>query len=176
MPQIVILYSRHYTISELIYDLLRMNNQASNKNMIPIVPFEESLLRLRAFLWKQQEFIRNRYNLKPDEFNIILHLLDHKKQRMRDLGDKFQIKLSTLTSMVDKIERLKYVKRENSKKDRRVIYLLLTEKGKRLCETYFSYLREISSLMKEKLNEEQINIFIEGTKKLEESVFSTKSV
>lgn len=89
---------------------------------------------------------------------------------MRDLGDKFQIKLSTLTSIVDKIEKLKYVKRENSKKDRRVIYLLLTDKGKRLCEAYYAYLREISTFMREKLNEEQINIFIEGTKKLEESV------
>lgn len=152
-----------------------MNSQASNSNMIPIVPFEESLLRLRTFLWKQQEFIRSRYNLKPDEFNIILHLLDHKKQRMRDLGDKFQIKLSTLTSIVDKIERLKYVKRENSKKDRRVIYLLLTDKGKRLCDAYYGYLREISSFMKEKLDDEQIKIFVEGTKKLEESVYSTES-
>lgn len=153
-----------------------MNSQASNSNIFSTLPFEESLLRLRSFLWKQQEFIRNRYNLKPDEFNIILHLLDNKNQRMRDLGDKFQIKLSTLTSIVDKIENSKYVKRENSTKDRRVIYLQLTEKGKRLCGAYYVYLREISALMKEKLDDEQLRIFIEGTKKLEESVQLTEGM
>jgi len=153
-----------------------MNSQARNTNIFTTLPFEESLLRLRSFLWKQQEFIRNRYNLKPDEFNIILHLLDNKNQRMRDLGDKFQIKLSTLTSIVDKIENSKYVKRENSTKDRRVIYLQLTEKGKRLCAAYYVYLREIAALMKEKLDDEQLRIFIEGTKKLEESVQLTEGV
>ena len=132
--------------------------------------FEESLLRLRTVHWHQQDFVRKRYKLKPDEFNIILHLLKNKDQRMRDLGDRFQIKLSTLTSMVDKIEQARYVKRQNSTQDRRVVYLQLTEKGKRLCDNYFTYLKEISSQMRKVLNEDQLSVFIEGTKRLEESI------
>jgi MarR family 2-MHQ and catechol resistance regulon transcriptional repressor len=153
-----------------------MKSRATNSELLISLPFEESLLRLRSFLWQQQEIIRARYSLKPDEFNIILHLLNNKNQRMRDLGDKFQIKLSTLTSIVDKIERSKYVRRENSTKDRRVIYLELTDKGKRLCDAYYAYLREISTFMQEKLDENQLRVFIEGTKKLEESVQMTKSM
>lgn len=141
-----------------------------------IQAFEESLIRLRSVHWQQQDFVKKRYKLKPDEFNIILHLFRCTNQRMRDLGDRFQIKLSTLTSMVDKIERAKYVKRENSTKDRRVVYLLLTEKGRRLCEHYYTYLHEISVQMQKLLNEEQLKVFIEGTKKLEESIMMTDNL
>jgi DNA-binding MarR family transcriptional regulator len=47
---------------------------------------------------------------------------------MKAISEAFHIKLSTLTSIIDKAEGNRIVRRVNSKKDRRVVFLETTKK------------------------------------------------
>ena len=48
---------------------------------------------------------------------------------MKDISDKIHRTRPTVTVLVDKLEKLGYVKREVSKQDNRYTYILLTKKG-----------------------------------------------
>ncbi|NCB03860.1 MAG: MarR family transcriptional regulator, partial [Spirochaetia bacterium] len=50
--------------------------------------------------------------------------------KLRELSRVLQVTPPTVTGIVDRLERLKYVKRLPDKKDRRVIFVVLTQKGK----------------------------------------------
>ena len=76
--------------------------------------------------------VLNRYNVSELDVEIIKFLIENENKKMKEVGDNFNIKLSTLTSTIDKLEKGKLVKRKNSKEDRRVIYIQPTAKGEKL--------------------------------------------
>ncbi|MDP5172884.1 MAG: MarR family transcriptional regulator [Bacteroidia bacterium] len=80
----------------------------------------------------RRQAILNRYGVSEQDVDIIRHLDEEDQKKMKEVGEFFQIKLSTLTSTVDNLEKGKLVKRKNSKEDRRVIYIHPTPKGKNL--------------------------------------------
>lgn len=51
---------------------------------------------------------------------------------MSEIATQFSITLPTATSLLDKLVSMKLVKREQSKQDRRVVYIVVTEKGDEL--------------------------------------------
>ncbi|MEL6134548.1 MAG: hypothetical protein AAFR59_14405, partial [Bacteroidota bacterium] len=53
----------------------------------------------------------------------------------------------TLTSLVDKIEKLNLVKRVNSKEDRRSILVTITKKGKRMLDEYNDQVKVLAERM-----------------------------
>ncbi|MDQ0231833.1 MarR family winged helix-turn-helix transcriptional regulator [Metabacillus malikii] len=87
-----------------------------------------------------QEVIRKdvaSYGLNPTEFSV-LELLYHKGDQPTQLiGKKVLISSSSITYVVDKLEQKNYVKRKGCPKDRRVIYAVLTSKGKALMDEIF---------------------------------------
>ena len=63
---------------------------------------------------------------------------------MKEVGEHFNIKLSTLTSTVDKLEQNRLVRRRNSREDRRVIYIQPTNRGEQLLEDIENATRSVS--------------------------------
>jgi DNA-binding MarR family transcriptional regulator len=110
---------------------------------------EQLLLSMRDSFRQHQNDIRRRYKISANEMEIILFIKQAGPQRMKSIGEKFQIKFSTLTSLVDKIERLNLVKRINSKDDRRSILVTLTKKGERMLGEYDGQAIEIAGAIKE---------------------------
>jgi DNA-binding MarR family transcriptional regulator len=55
---------------------------------------------------------------------------------IKELSEKTQLSKSTLTSMLDRLEKAGHIIREPSSKDRRVIFVKLTEKNKKQHDTY----------------------------------------
>ena len=80
----------------------------------------------------KRQSILDSFNVFETDVDIIRYLEAEEQKKMKELGEKFQIKLSTLTSIIDKLEKGKLVKRKNSKKDRRVIYIQTTPNAKKL--------------------------------------------
>lgn len=76
--------------------------------------------------------ILERYDVSEQDVEIIRYLDEEDQKKMKEVGEFFRIKLSTLTSTIDKLEKGKLVKRKNSKEDRRVIYIHPTAKGRNL--------------------------------------------
>ena len=83
---------------------------------------------------------------------IILFISKEGPQRMKSIGERFKIKFSTLTSLVDKIERLNLVKRVNSKEDRRSILVTLTKKGKKMLDEYNQQITDLANKLSEASN------------------------
>ncbi|MBP2239757.1 MarR family 2-MHQ and catechol resistance regulon transcriptional repressor [Cytobacillus eiseniae] len=78
-----------------------------------------------------------KYGLNPTEFSV-LELLYHKgNQPIQMIGKKVLISSSSITYVIDKLEQKQYVRREGCPEDRRVIYTVLTSKGKALMDEIF---------------------------------------
>jgi DNA-binding MarR family transcriptional regulator len=127
---------------------------------------EFSLIELRDMFRLHQRYIKDNFKISELEMEILQYVAINGRKKMKEIGDSFNIKLSTLTSIIDKIERQKFVKRVNSKTDRRAVYLELTPKGKKLHEKYSHYVHVIARLMKRSIKAEHFGIFVDSLEKI----------
>ena len=78
---------------------------------------------------------------------------------INELTKKTQLKKSTLTSMLDRLENMGYILRQRSKEDRRVILIERTDKDKNLESKYVELSQELTKLFYKGFSENQINRF-----------------
>lgn len=98
---------------------------------------------VKAYNSHRQTILTN-YKVSEQEVEIIAYLHEHEQQKMKEVGEHFKIKLSTLTSTIDKLEKNRLVKRRNSKHDRRVIFIRPTAKGQTLLTDLLEASREMA--------------------------------
>lgn len=127
---------------------------------------EHSLIALRDVFRKHQRYIKDNFKISELEMEILQYVAMNGRKKMKEIGEAFNIKLSTLTSIVDKIERQKLVKRINSKTDRRAVYLDLTPKGKKIYEKYSHYIHVMALLMKRSIQPDHFTIFVEELERI----------
>ncbi len=127
---------------------------------------EHQLLQIRDAFRQHQNDIRRKYKISANEMEIILYIHDFGPQRMKTVGEKFKIKFSTLTSLVDKIERLNLVKRVNSKEDRRSILVTLTKKGKKMLEEYNAQVKDLAERISGSMETASLPEFVETLSKI----------
>lgn len=60
----------------------------------------------------------------------LIELLQNESLTMQELSSKMNLSTSTMTRVVDKLVRDKYIVRQRSQQDRRVVEVSLSEKGK----------------------------------------------
>ena len=85
---------------------------------------------------------------------------------INDLAKKTQLKKSTLTSMLDRLEGMGYVRRQCSKEDRRKILIQRTSKDKNLEREYVKLSQEHTKLFYRGFPEKQIDRFEEDLKRI----------
>ncbi len=78
---------------------------------------------------------------------------------INELAQKTQLKKSTLTSMLDRLENMGYIKRQRSKKDRRKILIKRTNKDKTLESKYVELSQEITKLFYKGFSKSEIDRF-----------------
>jgi DNA-binding MarR family transcriptional regulator len=78
---------------------------------------------------------------------------------INELAKKTQLKKSTLTSMLDRLERMGYIKRERSKKDRRKILIQRTSKDRNLETEYVRLSQEQTKLFFRGFSEDEVGRF-----------------
>lgn len=127
---------------------------------------ERQLLMMRDAFRQHQNDIRKKYKISANEMEIILFISEHGPQRMKSVGEQFKIKFSTLTSLVDKIERLNLVKRVNSKEDRRSILVTITKKGKKMLDEYNDQIRVLAERISEIAREDSLPGLVETLEKV----------
>jgi DNA-binding MarR family transcriptional regulator len=127
---------------------------------------EQSLFQLTDVIQKHQEIVQRRFNVSAVEVDILKLLEAEGDKKMKDIGDRVVVKLSNLTNIIDRLENQKLVKRVNSKTDRRSIFVHITTKGKKLLVDYAEFLRELSTRMKQVMQEDHFGILVEGLEKI----------
>ncbi len=100
----------------------------------------------------------DRFGVTMAQSFILFALLEKDGCTLTEIGNRAQIDNSSLTTMVDKLEKEGLVERRLYAQDRRVVTLYLTEKGRKLATTIFNF--GLS------LNEELKNSFADEPNKL----------
>ena len=77
-----------------------------------------------------------------------------------ELGDNAQVKRSTMTDMVDRMEQEGLAERVRDANDRRVVKVRLTSKGKRVKREFHKKRREEFDELVSQLSNKEINSFI----------------
>lgn len=127
---------------------------------------EQSLFQLTDVIQKHQEIVQKRFKVSAVEIDI-LRLLDLEgEKKMKDIGERVRVKLSNLTNIIDRLETQKLVKRVNSKTDRRSIFVHISTKGKKLLTDYSEFLRELSTRMRQAIQEDEFSILVNGLEKI----------
>ncbi len=105
-------------------------------------------------------------NLSLQETKAIGFLGQHGECIMREIADYLRVAVSTVTGLVDKLEDKKFVKRERSDEDRRIIKIALTPKGQ---EIYKFHVEEFSKLCRGMLmgmTDEEQDLYVELSRKI----------
>ena len=116
--------------------------------------------------------ILKRYRVNEMEVDIIHFLNNNDMKKMKEVGEHFHIKLSTLTSTIDKLEKNKLVKRKNSKEDRRVIYIRPTNKGEKLLADLDASMRKVSEHVTDSLSSSDFDALTNGLEAIKDFVNS----
>ena len=103
-----------------------------------------------------------------DEFKDItnndMHIIEavglSGENTMSVVAKKLGITAGSLTTSVNSLVNKKYVTRQRSEEDRRVVFLKLTEKGKRAYEHHREYHRQMTEAVISRLDENEVTVLI----------------
>lgn len=87
---------------------------------------------------------------------------------MSAIAKKMNVTAGTLTTSMNSLVNKKYAVRERSEEDRRVVYIRLTEKGKRAYEHHAQFHHQMTDAVIKKLNEEEIPVLLKTLEGLSE--------
>ncbi|WP_372459126.1 MarR family winged helix-turn-helix transcriptional regulator [Alkalihalobacillus deserti] len=82
------------------------------------------------------------YGLNPTEFAVLELLYSKGEQPIQKIGEKVLLASSSITYVVDKLEKKSFIHRKPCPKDRRVTYAAITEDGTNLMGDIFPKHRE----------------------------------
>ena len=93
--------------------------------------------------------------LAPSHGDILVCLYQNGKMTMKDIADYIHRTKPTVTVLVDKLEKLGYLKREASDKDNRYTYVILTQKGKDFKTTFEKISEKLNKMLYKNLSLEE---------------------
>jgi DNA-binding MarR family transcriptional regulator len=97
--------------------------------------------------------------INPAQGRIMFALWQEDGVAINELVQKTKLEKSTLTSMLDRLEEMGYVKRRRSRKDRREVLIYRTKKDKAMENKYVEVSQELTRLFYKGFSESQIDHF-----------------
>jgi DNA-binding MarR family transcriptional regulator len=106
-------------------------------------------------------------DLAPSYGNILTVLYNNNgRLSMNQIGKTIGKDKSTITALVNKLSNLGYVKKEKCIQDRRVTYIILTEKGKAIEGKVNEISGKVNLIAYKNFTKEEKEIFLELLKKM----------
>jgi DNA-binding MarR family transcriptional regulator len=126
------------------------------------------MAKIRQVAGRIFERMLNKYGVEINsaQGRIMFALWQQDNISINELAKKTQLKKSTLTSMLDRLETMGYIKRARSKKDRRVILIKRTNKDKNLEKKYVELSQELTKIWYEDFSENQIIAFEQALERI----------
>lgn len=101
----------------------------------PPAPEVERLLREVALIMRQRGRMHlSSFGITPPQFDALLELVRHGDMAMGDLCDRLSLASSTVTDLIDRMERSGFVQRSRDPLDRRVVRLQVLARGEAVIE------------------------------------------
>jgi len=106
------------------------------------------------------------YGMRTSDF-VIMETLYHKgRQTIRQIAEAVLIKTGSITYVIDKLEDKGWLTRSDCKEDRRVVYIELTDEGKRVMDTIFPQHQLVIEDVFSELTEQEQDVFIDLLKRV----------
>lgn len=97
-----------------------------------------------------------------DITNNDMHIIEaiglEEPRNMSQIARRLGVTVGTLTTNMNGLDRKGYIKRERSEKDKRVVYILLTEKGRKAFYHHRDFHKKMIKAIVKDLNEEEMEI------------------
>ncbi len=104
--------------------------------------------------------------LVPSHGDILICLYKNNKMTMKDIANCIHRTKPTVTVLVDKLEKLGYLKRAASDKDSRSTYVILTQKGEDFKATFDQISNNLNKMLNKNLSENEVKLLEELLKKM----------
>ena len=136
----------------------------------------DNLISIHPLLFKSiSKPLRNQTSITPGGMFVLGSLKRHGRLSMSDIGKCLSMPKPHVTVIVDKLIEEGYVERQSDPKDRRIINILLTEKGLQDFENIKQEISENLKIKLSKLNNEEQEILAEASEKVKEILISILS-
>lgn len=121
------------------------------------------LVHLFNEIWKLEEdaIITEEYkDISNNDMHIIEAIGLGEESTMSAVARKLGITAGSLTTSVNSLVNKKYVVRQRSETDRRVVYITLTEKGRRAYRHHEDYHMQMTDAVIQSLDEKEIPVLL----------------
>jgi DNA-binding MarR family transcriptional regulator len=110
--------------------------------------------------------------LSEKELFILVFVGENRKVKMSEIAEGLAAPLSTLTSIVDKLVEKKYLSRDHSEEDRRVVKVSLAQNGKEAYKLLVDRKQHIAGKVLSRFSEKERGTLIEYVNRLSASINS----
>lgn len=109
--------------------------------------------------------ISNR-GMRPSDFEILEALYHKGRLTVREVSEAVLINTGSITYVIDKLEKRGLIERRNCKDDRRVVYIHITDEGKKLMDEIFPEHQRVIETMLHDISDEEKTIIIDVLKRV----------
>lgn len=116
---------------------------------------------------EEEAIITEEYkDISNNDMHIIEAIGLGENSTMSMVAKKLRITAGSLTTSINSLVRKNYVVRKRSERDRRVVYIILTEKGRRAYEHHKNFHTQMINAAIENLEEDELIVLLSTLNKL----------
>ncbi|WP_226037249.1 MarR family winged helix-turn-helix transcriptional regulator [Aquibacillus saliphilus] len=101
-------------------------------------------------------------DLTPPQMMVIFMLAEEKKLKVSEISTKMNLANSTVSGIIDRLEKSGYVKRMRSEVDRRVVHVVLSEQVEELHHSFHETVTQFLGTIAADATNEQIEQVLTG--------------
>lgn len=131
--------------------------------------FNEVLVRLFRDIMdiEQKAIITPEFrDITNNDMHVIEAIGIGKPKNMSAIAKELSVTVGTLTIAMNSLVKKGYVERSRGKEDRRVVYISLSERGRKAFEHHAEFHKRMIDGIKEELTEEELEVLYRTLKKL----------
>ena len=147
-----------------------MVNDYENERLLYQIRALEKMIG-RLFFCQELE---NHKNLPtPTQMQIIEYILKHPNENIyqRDLENILSLRRATVCGVLQTMEKNQFILRTIDTNDSRIKKIILNDSAKDIYLTYEKKILEIEEILKHNLTDEEINIFLDIMKKMQNNLY-----
>lgn len=105
-------------------------------------------------------------DLVPSHGDILAMLYQYNKLTMKEIAEKIHRTKPTVTILVNKLEKLGFVKREKSSEDSRITYIMLTSKSEDFKPIFEKISKDLNKMLFKNLTNNEVQLLDELLEKM----------
>lgn len=126
------------------------------------------LKQIRDIMKQNMKYQFNKIDITGSQGMLMSMLAHHGKMKISDLSENLGLSNSTVSGIIDRLERQGLVERTRSIEDRRVVYVSITSEFKKNAKEQLNEIEKKFEDMMNKATPEELNTIFEGLNTLKE--------